>query len=96
MKITAYYDHPGSFLPLTLVSKPTTVYRDALEPSPLSNQPLLEQQLRAGMECAALFSPSVMQSQRTSSGYGFGERRVRPLCHLIVRQQTWQENINPH
>jgi hypothetical protein len=40
MKITAYYDHPGSFLPLTLVSKPTTVYRDALEPSPLSNQPL--------------------------------------------------------
>jgi hypothetical protein len=26
--------------PLTLVSKPTTVYRDALEPSPLSNQPM--------------------------------------------------------
>src|SRR5437868_5343143 len=38
MKITAYYDHPGSFLPPTLVSNPTTVYRDVLEPSPLSNQ----------------------------------------------------------
>jgi hypothetical protein len=47
MKITAYYDHPGSFLLLTLVSKPTTVYRDALEPSPLSNQPLASQPLLA-------------------------------------------------
>ena len=33
---------------------------------------------------AALFSTSVMQSHRTSSRCGFGERRVRPLCHLIV------------
>jgi hypothetical protein len=40
MKITTYQDHPDSFLPLTLVSNPTTVYRDAMEPSPLSNQPL--------------------------------------------------------
>jgi hypothetical protein len=42
------------------------------------------------MECAALFSPLVIQSRETSSGYGFGERRVRPLCHLLIRQQTWQ------
>jgi hypothetical protein len=41
VKITAYDDHPGSFLPLTLVSKPTTVYRDEFEPSPLSNQPVV-------------------------------------------------------
>jgi hypothetical protein len=57
MKITTYYDHPASFLPLTLVSKPTTVYRDALEPSPLSNQPLCrEQTLLAMMSCAACSS----------------------------------------
>jgi hypothetical protein len=42
VKITTYDDHAVSFLPLTLVSKPTTVYRDALEPSPLSNQPFVE------------------------------------------------------
>ena len=42
------------------------------------------------MECAALRSPLVRQSRRTSSEFGFGERRVRPLCHLKVRQQTWQ------
>src|SRR5260370_33730347 len=45
------------------------------------------------MECAALFSPLVIQSRETSSAYGFGERRVRPLCHLLIRQQTWQETI---
>jgi hypothetical protein len=57
MKITAYYDHPGSFLPLTLVSKPTTVYRDALEPSPLSNRPVCgEWRLLAMMSCAACSS----------------------------------------
>ena len=47
--------------------------------------------LLARMECAALFSPLVIQSRETASGYGFGERRVRPLCHLLIRQQTWQE-----
>src|SRR6266852_4628654 len=47
--------------------------------------------LLARMECAALFSPLVIQSLETSSGYGFEERRVRPLCHLLIRQQTWQE-----
>jgi hypothetical protein len=26
--------------------------------------------------------------------YRFRERRVRPLCHLIVRQQTWQKIIH--
>src|SRR6202790_5704432 len=45
------------------------------------------------MECAALFSPLVIQSRETAFGYGFGERRVRPLCHLLIRQQTWQETI---
>src|ERR1700751_3739508 len=47
--------------------------------------------LRARMECAALRSPLVRQSLRTSSEFGFGKRRVRPLCHLMVRQQTWQD-----
>src|SRR6266403_389866 len=37
--------------------------------------------------------PLVIQSRETASGYGFGERRVRPLCHLLIRQQTWQETI---
>ena len=46
------------------------------------------------MECAALCSHSVRQPWKTSSGFGFRERRVRPLCHLNVRQQTWQEIIN--
>src|SRR6266478_4853893 len=49
--------------------------------------------LLARMECAALSSPLVIQSRETASGYGFGERRVRPLCHLLIRQQTWQETI---
>src|SRR5216684_4617720 len=49
--------------------------------------------LLAKMECAALFSPLVIQSLETSSGYGFEERRVRPLCHLLIRQQTWQELV---
>src|SRR5580700_3401531 len=39
-------------------------------------------------------SHSVRQSGKTSSGFGFRERRVRTLCHLNVRQQTWQEIIN--
>src|SRR5260370_28543391 len=47
--------------------------------------------LLARMECAALFSPLVIQSLEASSGYGFEGRRVRPLCHLLIRQQTWQE-----
>jgi hypothetical protein len=46
------------------------------------------------MECAALTSYLVRQSWKTSSGYRFRERRVRPLCHLMVRQQTWQKIIN--
>ena len=45
------------------------------------------------MECAALRSPLVTQSRRTSSGFGFGKRRVRPLCHLMVRQQTGRNFI---
>ena len=43
------------------------------------------------MECAALRSPLITQSRRTSADFGFGERRVRPLCHLMIRQQTWQD-----
>jgi len=38
-------------------------------------------------------SDLVAQSWKTSSGYRFGKRRVRPLCHPTVRQQTWQEII---
>jgi hypothetical protein len=49
--------------------------------------------LLARMECAALFSTLVIQSRETSSEFGFRERRVRPLCHLLIRQQTWQEAI---
>jgi hypothetical protein len=45
-----------------------------------------------GMRCVLL--PISLAVLKTSSGYGFSERRVRPLCHLIVRQQTWQENMN--
>src|SRR5229473_3539300 len=56
-------------------------------------RPFWSESLLARMECAALFSPLVIQSRETSSGYGFGERRVRPLCHLLIRQQTWQETI---
>jgi hypothetical protein len=52
VKITTYYDHPDSFLPLTLVSKPTTVYRASVEPSPLSNQPVCGGKLLAIMESA--------------------------------------------
>ena len=52
---------------------------------------LLELVLLARLECAALRSPLITQSRRTSSEFGFGERRVRPLCHLMVRQQTWQD-----
>ena len=54
VKITTYYDHSDSFLPLTLVSKPTTVYRASVESSPLSNQPLLQLAIAGlnGMRCA--------------------------------------------
>ena len=45
----------------------------------------------ARMECAALLSHLTTQSLWTFSEYGFKQRRLRPLCHLIVRQQTWQE-----
>ena len=46
------------------------------------------------MECAARSSYLVMQPWKAFLVYRFRERRVRPLCHLIVRQQTWQKIIN--
>ena len=49
--------------------------------------------LRARMECATLSSHLLLQSWKTLEGYGFRERRIGPLCHLVVRQQTWQEII---
>src|SRR5258708_35808564 len=49
--------------------------------------------LRATMECATLSSHLLLQSWKTLSGCGFRERRIGPLCHLVVRQQTWQEII---
>jgi hypothetical protein len=50
--------------------------------------------LLALMECAARSSHLVMQPWKAFPVYRFRERRVRPLCHLIVRQQTWQQIIN--
>jgi hypothetical protein len=50
--------------------------------------------LLARMECAALSSYLVRQPGKAFPGYRFRERRVRPLCHLMVRQQTWQKIIN--
>jgi hypothetical protein len=41
--------------------------------------------LLARMECAALFSPLVIQSRETSSGYGFGERRVSSRFSISIR-----------
>src|ERR1700688_2369493 len=50
--------------------------------------------LLALMECAARSSYLVMQPWKAVPVNRFRERRVRPLCHLIVRQQTWQKIIN--
>src|SRR5712691_4053503 len=50
--------------------------------------------LLALMECAARSSYLVMQPWKAFPVYRFRERRVRPLCHLIVRQQTWQKILN--
>jgi hypothetical protein len=54
----------------------------------------VEHKLRALMECAARSSYLVRQPWKAFPGNRFRERRVRPLCHLIVRQQTWQEIID--
>ena len=50
--------------------------------------------LLALMECAARSSYLVIQPWKAFPVYRFRERRVRPLCHLIVRQQTWQKIID--
>jgi hypothetical protein len=50
--------------------------------------------LLARMECAAPSSHLTGQSWKTISGTGLRERRVRPLCHLIVRPQTGQEIVD--
>jgi hypothetical protein len=50
--------------------------------------------LLALMECAAGSSYLVMQPWKAFPVYRFRERRVRPMCHLIVRQQTWQKIID--
>jgi hypothetical protein len=50
--------------------------------------------LLALMECAARSSYLVMQPWKAFPVNRFRERRVRPLCHLIVRQQTWQKIIH--
>jgi hypothetical protein len=50
--------------------------------------------LRARMECAAPRSHLVGQSWKTPSGFGFEERRVRPLCHRRIRQQTGEVIID--
>lgn len=51
--------------------------------------------LLAMMECAALSSYLVRQPGKTFPDYRFRERRVRPLCHLMVRQQIWQKSSTP-
>jgi hypothetical protein len=51
----------------------------------------LEDDLLAWMECAAPSSYLVTRPLKAFDGYRFRERRDRPLCHLMVRQQTWQE-----
>jgi len=51
-------------------------------------------ELLALMECAARSSSLVIQPWKAFPVYRFRERRVRPLCHLIVRQQTWQKIVN--
>jgi hypothetical protein len=46
------------------------------------------------MECAALSSYLIEQPWKKALTHTrLGERRVRPLCHLTVRQQTWQETL---
>jgi hypothetical protein len=56
---------------------------------------LLEQKAPGldGMRCARS-SYLVMQSWKAFPDDRFRERRVRPLCHLIARQQTSQKIIN--
>ena len=41
-----------------------------------------------------LYQKGVIQPWKAVPVYRFRERRVRPLCHLVVRQQTWQKIIN--
>src|ERR1039457_4247085 len=46
------------------------------------------------MECAAPSSYLITLPFKAFSECRFRERRDRPLCHLMVRQQTWQESQN--
>lgn len=55
---------------------------------------LWEHKLLALMERAARSSYLVMQPWKALPVYRFRGRRVRPLRHLIVRQQTWQKITN--
>jgi hypothetical protein len=52
-------------------------------------------ELLAMMECAAPSSYLVRQPEETFPVYRFRERRVRPLCDLMIRQQTWQKSSTP-
>src|SRR5437870_10587070 len=49
-------------------------------------------ELLALMECAEPSSYLGTQSRKTFPVCRFRERRVRPLSHLMVRQQTWQKH----
>jgi hypothetical protein len=46
------------------------------------------------MECAALWSLLVTLPYGAIPSNRFRERRDRPFCHLMIRQQTWQEFQN--
>jgi len=88
VKIATYYDHPDLLLPLTLVSKPTTVYRGSAEPSPLSNQPLVEPRAPGQDEfrCASvLTSRSVVEALIVNR---FQIRRCDCSFVLAVPMQT--------
>jgi hypothetical protein len=55
-------------------------------------RPLCELLLWPLMECAALLSFLVRQAFKPIPDHRFQECRVRPLYHLMVHQQTWQES----
>src|ERR1039458_710299 len=57
-------------------------------------RPLLENCLLAWMECAAPSFYLMTRPWLGCDGYRFRERRDRPLCHLMVRQQTWLDLKN--
>ena len=44
-----------------------------------------------GMRCTLVLTS--LEASEGCPSDRFGERRVRPFCHLAVRQQTWQKTL---